>query len=324
MKKKITLSIVSIIVFSIPAFIILNKYKNPPQSIAVINNNDIVSSPSANLKYFYEPKPNTKQGSNMPGMVSTQTINSDSLNERFEYTTAKPENTFRIITLGDSFTFGQYVDTKDNWPEKLEDMLNLNLKCKNIKKFEVINLGVYGYDAQYEVERFKKRGEKYNPDLVIWYFTDLLRYNERIRDNYTKSVSAFKDSNPNASQTTISQKGIELFKEGANNSINELGKTAILNFQRNQIEQFRQYYKGKVLIAAYSWLDSEARSLLINAATENNFSYVDRMRVIKKMGGDFSYAEVNPNGHPNPKGHKIIAEDLFKYLEENKLIPCSK
>jgi hypothetical protein len=52
------------------------------------------------------------------------TFNQDGLNERYDYNTTKPDGIFRIITLGDSFTFGHFVDTKDNWTERLEDLLN--------------------------------------------------------------------------------------------------------------------------------------------------------------------------------------------------------
>src|SRR3989338_6577069 len=29
------------------------------------------------------------------------------------------------------------------------------------------------------------------------------------------------------------------------------------------------------------------------------------------------------DGHPTEKGYQIIAEDLFKYLTKNKIIPCN-
>ena len=100
-------------------------------------------------------------------MKAVYNINSDTFNERFDYEINKDDKTFRIITLGDSFTFGYIVDTKNNWTELLEDKLN-QLHCANFDKIEVINLGVVGYDIQYSVERFKLRGKKYNPDLVLW------------------------------------------------------------------------------------------------------------------------------------------------------------
>ena len=57
----------------------------------------------------------------------TYTINNDSLNERFNYSENKDKNTFRIITLGASYTYGLYVDTKNNWTEILEDILTLKI-----------------------------------------------------------------------------------------------------------------------------------------------------------------------------------------------------
>src|SRR3989344_7968954 len=89
-------------------------------------------------------------------------------NKKFE----KDLKNFRIITLGDSFTFGQYINTNQNYSEILEDNLNNNLHCREIKHFDVINLGVPGYDLEYEVERFNLKGLNYNPDLVIWLIND--------------------------------------------------------------------------------------------------------------------------------------------------------
>ena len=142
-------------------------------SVLPLNPSHIVFSKADGLHYFYELIPNVELKSQHPflppGNYLTIVHNSDSLNERFEYSVEKPAGTYRIIALGDSFTFGALVDTKDNYPEQLEDLLNNELRCKNIGHFEVINLGVYGYDLWYSAERFLKRGEKYNPDLVLWF-----------------------------------------------------------------------------------------------------------------------------------------------------------
>lgn len=61
-----------------------------------------------------------------------------------------------------------FVNTNENFSEKIEHHLNSKYKCGVINNFEVINLGVGGYDAEYVIERFIRRGIKYNPDLVIW------------------------------------------------------------------------------------------------------------------------------------------------------------
>ena len=36
----------------------------------------------------------------------------------------------------------------------------------------MLNLGLYGYDIEYAVERFRVRGQKYDPDLIIWLIKD--------------------------------------------------------------------------------------------------------------------------------------------------------
>ncbi len=111
----------------------------------------IFSAVSGNLKYFYEPKPDNSEiwKPDWLGKEIKNQINSDTLNDR-EYGAEfkKSDGTYRIITLGDSFTYGLYVDTYDSYPKVLESILNSRLSCKNISKFEVVNLGVYAYDIR--------------------------------------------------------------------------------------------------------------------------------------------------------------------------------
>ena len=72
------------------------------------------------------------------------------------------------MTLGDSFTFGVYVNTEDNWTELLEDKLNsIKNICPNTDHFEVINLGVGGYDIEYAAKRYINRGKVYNPNIIL-------------------------------------------------------------------------------------------------------------------------------------------------------------
>jgi len=93
------------------------------------------------LKYFYEYESDQKvqDSPEWLGYTVTYSYNKDSLNERYNYSEEKGTGVFRVITLGDSFTFGLHVNTEENYPEQLEVILNNRLKCKNISKFEVIN-----------------------------------------------------------------------------------------------------------------------------------------------------------------------------------------
>jgi GDSL-like Lipase/Acylhydrolase. len=104
-------------------------------------------------------------------------INSDNFRDR-EYTIEKSNDTIRIIALGDSFTFGWGVDLNDTWPKQLENLLNK--RCQK-KKFEVLNMGVPGYNTPMEIEFFKLKGIKYNPDIIILAYVGNDIVNETLR-----------------------------------------------------------------------------------------------------------------------------------------------
>jgi hypothetical protein len=69
------------------------------------------------------------------------------------YQVPKPAGTFRIAAVGDSFTFGPYLQLDDTYPKRLERMLNLNAVQPRV---EVINYGVPRYSTTHEVGVVKR------------------------------------------------------------------------------------------------------------------------------------------------------------------------
>jgi lysophospholipase L1-like esterase len=70
---------------------------------------------------------------------------------------------YRIVCIGDSWTYGWGVDIENTWPGKLE----VFLQSKGIKNVEVINCGQRGrYPALY-LENIKKIVPALKPDLVL-------------------------------------------------------------------------------------------------------------------------------------------------------------
>lgn len=92
-------------------------------------------------------------------------FNSDGFRGR-DFSINKTNNTFRIMLLGDSFTFGHGLN--DN--ETIGHFLEKNLSTKLSKKIEVLNLGLPGYNSKMEIKRYFSKGIKYKPDLVILFF----------------------------------------------------------------------------------------------------------------------------------------------------------
>lgn len=79
----------------------------------------------------------------------------------------KPENTFRILVLGDSFTAALQVPEAETFPRLLENQLRQRFPQTNI---EVINAGVVGYGTDNALAYFVNEGYKYQPDLVLLAF----------------------------------------------------------------------------------------------------------------------------------------------------------
>lgn len=277
-------------------------------SVSIVNPKTITKTLSDEFTYFYEPRENLTIETHEDWLpyVSTYTINSDSLNERFEYEEQKKEGVFRIITLGDSFTYGSYVNTKDNWTEVLEDSLNSKKKCPQIRKFEVINLGVGGYDAAYEVERYKLRGTKYQPDLIIMLIVDFMRITE-YRMEHTKTYSP----------TQIA----EFQKKGAFHPGQEedqrLSDEVRIKYQYPQYGKLFSLYSGKVLI-----VDHEKNNKGKDFFEKLRKKY-PRLVYIKTTLPFIEKSTSLPDGHPNKDGHKAIADNIFQYITNSTLIPCS-
>lgn len=286
--------------------------------VSVLKKEDIISDNSY-LKYFYEPKPNSAEiySPSWLGYSIKNNINSDSLNSSKNYSVDKLANTYRIITLGDSFTFGLNVNTDENYSSQLEEMLNSKLKCKNITQFEVINLGVSGYDIEYAVERFEKRGMKYNPDLVIWLlnywnFVKINEYYLPLKESLIGAgIPEFKKHDNGVIEYYAADKAEKLVEQ-------QLTPEEKINYQQKAILRLGKSYNGKIWITSFSSFPAIYKPQILELINSNSHSF-------KFYNNITDTAQNNkyrlPDWHPNVLGHKIIAEDIFKLLH-NELKNC--
>lgn len=70
----------------------------------------------------------------------------------------------RIVTMGDSNTYGLYLDKEDSYPKQLETIWNTTHKNKAI---EVINLGYPGTNSSRLVANFEEAIKQFQPDIVL-------------------------------------------------------------------------------------------------------------------------------------------------------------
>lgn len=83
------------------------------------------------------------------------------------YSFEKRPDTFRIVVLGDSNTYGQGVRREEAFPKLVETYLNEGRLSRSGKKIEVINLAWPGINIADEYIDLIKKGFKYDPDIVL-------------------------------------------------------------------------------------------------------------------------------------------------------------
>ena len=75
---------------------------------------------------------------------------------------AKPPGVRRVAVVGDSITFGYWVEEADAWPRQLQALLG-----GQQAGVEVLNFGVPGFNLDQEIELVRSRVRDFGPDEVV-------------------------------------------------------------------------------------------------------------------------------------------------------------
>jgi lysophospholipase L1-like esterase len=114
---------------------------------------------TALLRQFFPRLPDLLKG-NPTWEVS---LNSEGFRD-VEFPEEKPSSVFRIVCLGDSWTFGWNVAQNQAYPQTLKALLGREFSEAN---FEVFNLGVGGYTSLNGLNLLKTRVLDLKPDVAV-------------------------------------------------------------------------------------------------------------------------------------------------------------
>ncbi len=85
-----------------------------------------------------------------------------------EFSATKPANNYRILAIGDSFTFG-VVPSQYNYTARIERQLNRRLASTG-RNYEVINMGIPGIGPKEYLAILNNEGLSFQPDMVVVFF----------------------------------------------------------------------------------------------------------------------------------------------------------
>ncbi len=200
---------------------------------------------------------------------------------------SKLQNRTLIFVIGDSFTYGTGISFNSTYAANLERILNGKLN----KKVTVVNLGVEGYNAEYEFKRLSYF-LKYNPDIVIWQYL-----NNDMEPTY---ISAFIFANKDA----IQRKGIYFYYYLAQSYMStKFEKQLYLIYYKKyflELETISKEKNMKIILFDYNNTKIDFRILDISYF-DNNLSFNNFLLPDEKF-------------HPNEEYNAILAESISSYL----------
>jgi|GEM_PF-5382175 len=294
----------------------------------------VVYRPTGTLSNFYEYdgfKTLVHDRPWLPFPVSVQT-NGEGFMGSVEYAIPKPPDVIRIAAIGDSFTEGPYVQTQSSYPSQLETVLNSLAPCRGVRKFEVLNLGVGGYDIPFAAHRFITRGSKYLPDLVLWLVKNddfeesaELVIGETNRMMSTMSAEAQQDLRQYARYGEIDK----TLRDSSEDLWTKLSYLAT----RDQIQSRSQkLYYDEQTAAVRNVAATTGAQIVFLALSKTHPMYIARLKVWANTIPNLSFAadvpyEVSPDttfaphdAHPNERGYARIADAAYEYLMRNSLL----
>ena len=280
-------------------------------------------SDNPKLVYTYIPR---KCGNNSKGYIDS------------EYKHQKGEDTFRIVIIGDSVAEGQGVPLGKSFGKVLEKRLNHNIRDA---KFEVIVLARTGYTTSQQLILQDDEALGYKPNVIIWSYVlndpahpvfhdinrDLGRFyfepKSHITHLFNKFLFLLKERVATAGCDIEYHKWLHCAHSNkVEQNINRIGDVSRVNnvpvlFIVHPVFETNGHFSKYKLKSLHDEL--------ANQSTTAGLTAIDLLDAYKNYSAKELHLEVSGSGwwdpwHPNVLGHELIADYLYSYITDSKLI----
>jgi len=244
-----------------------------------------------------------------------------------EFSSDKPNNTYRIVTIGGSTTFGIGVTDENTWPVILEKKLHSINLDKNI---EVINAGIPAIGSFYESKLIKEKIIHYDPDLIIVYDganDQGCKLPERVTKNHimTKEIMEQRCGvySPSNYEKVYAERWSEICKSGKQNGFETVIITQpIPHFDKFLTDQELDWYfkrpEHSAYVNAVNLYAQEVSNTEMNCAKTADFTNIFDF-YLKPIYFDYV--------HPGNLGNEILASKVLELispiLEDEGIIDCT-
>lgn len=251
-----------------------------------------------------------------------------------------------ILCLGESTTFGLLVQKNEAYPAQLGELL----EAKYPNKFVVYNRGVPGITSSLLLFNIRKFMDEIRPSVVI-VSCGANEFNQRLVSTNTLLLNYNKNTRSSAILFYVSRFLWDLktyrllnllFSNQKNhffehygawvNCENKFGTTNKIISEEHLTELIKEQYRfnlqeitrfvrlREASIVYTTYLVPMMRDVLRQEAQKNQAALCDQVEMMKKKNIAFSALVTRDGFHPNPQGHRIMAEFLLKTLEDSDII----
>jgi lysophospholipase L1-like esterase len=248
-----------------------------------------------------------------------------------DFSPTKAPGTFRIIVLGDSFTFGEGVRLEDTFVAGLQELL----ASRSSRKIEVLNLGVSAWSTKDEIAYYENAARDFQADLVLVVFVlndpgpEVIDLWDRFRESYEAPFPLKYSYIASFLYTRLVQ------KDAGRAYVESLVGSALTKKEKWE-ETFGHLARGQQLAQAdgakfavvlfpfmYQLNDSypfrPLHELVGEACRTNDIPYLDLFAAFE--GQPYTDMWVHPSDqHPNEKGHAIAAQAIADFVVDDGLL----
>jgi hypothetical protein len=247
---------------------------------------------------------------------------------------AKDKDTIRIIGLGDSHMFGWGVSQNKKYTDVLEARLNSEFKQKN---WEVINTAVPGYNIYMEAETLRKKALAYHPDIVLIEYigndldlpsfiieeTDFLNLRKSFLLNFLLNrIDILKTKFCFKMAPLVFDKKLGSHRNAGEQHLDKVpqkyrhmvGWPGFIKAMRTLKNMQKNSGFDVIICVSHNW--PEGACLKITRLCQELGFYV----LVNFQPIEPSLVLSSEDSHPSELGHKFIADSLFNFMVDCKII----
>ena len=238
-----------------------------------------------------------------------------------EYSQKRPAGCFRIALLGASNVMASGVSPDDDFETLLEKSLNSDNTGKPYASYEILNFAVSGYNPTSQIWVLKDKVLAFEPNAVFYVghagdqkravYNLMARVHKGIElpDPFLRDLCRRADVNRDVPEPVILRR------------LTPFGEELYTWTLRRLVEICKENGIQPVFVLLPVLGSPDSPEFDLRLAKDAGFTVVDLTGVFGAHFWDKSLWITEWDGHPNPAGHRMIADRLYELLRRDNVIP---